>query len=297
MAKDINVIYSRYDLRDMGEPIAYFQVEIPKEVKSWNNIKKGRILHPKFESICLEPESAKIAATNSYLLHVADVVCGGFWPEDGETPFQCFIDFAAIRELAGKTADVAVWINDKGEKVTAVETDTLFAECVTKDDYPDFKKVVPKENLTDFTIKDEDLKELRKFAKENMGKTKDERAKRWAYLKADKGSSTLEVTIMSEDYYEETEIARMEVGLTSESSHWMKVGFSAELFYYSIEGDFTGTFQIHSGFHPAKFLGTSRVTIMSLAHNPDKIYFRDTEQNPEPEDNADNNTDDVKVDW
>lgn len=287
--KKINCNLSDEQLRELGEPIAYFSVEIPKEVKNIGKYtedgKSGR--HPALQSVCLEPGSGKLIATDTRILYTVDIECSGAWPAtDDCNPFRCHIDPKAMRDLAGKTVDIAVW-EDAGnhQKVTACEAAGVLAQhsILSNIMFPDWRRVMPKDFAAGIRISPECIKPLGKFLKANIGNTKSEREERRAVIHITPAADTMQIRIIDPaDSGEIKEVAVAYFDLTEKVTHYGQQCYNEQLLYYSVLEDFNGEirFSRENGIAIATFLGGQRESIlMPLAYNGIESYL--TTEKPE----------------
>lgn len=279
--KEINCRLSLSQLRDLGEPTAYFTAKIPKAAKNLG--KQTSNIQARFEPICIQPELGKIIATDSNILTAMDVECHGDWPKaNGSSPFECFVDSKAISGLAGKEIDIAVWSGYKGDHyVTCCETEGLRTQYqLTGAKYPDWKRVMPDDSGYNVMIAEQELDLLRKFVKANMGRTKAERKLRFAVLHASKDADDLLIRIMEqkEEYSDEWDtVAEQQFDMREyDSRHEFQIIFRADLFYYSIQEDFNGSMWIRDISQAVKFTGILRETILMPSLGCDGLdsYFK-----------------------
>lgn len=280
--KEINCTLSTEQLKELGEPVAYFTVEIPKDVKNIGKCTEdSKGWHPVMQAVCLEPKQGKLIASDTYILYTASVKCSGTWPKaDNNKPFQCFIDSKAIRDLAGKTVDIAVWTDENNhQKVTACEIPGVLAQHTIKTGnlFPDWQRVMPKEHNAIINIDPESVRNLRKFVKDNMGKTKKEREERYVVIHCTPEADNMQVRIV---YENGEEIAVTYADLTGiQDPNYIQQCYNAELFYYSIQEDFSGEISFVDDMRPATFRGESRISIlMPKYHNVFGSYM--TTENP-----------------
>lgn len=291
--KQINCNLTDEQLRELGEPDAYFSLIIPKECKTWGKQTTDEKWRPAMNYICIEPGRGKIIVTNTYILHTIDVECDGVWPTDENgMPFQCFIDPKAIRELAGKQTDIAVW--SQGRKVTGCEASGVLTQNEFAGRFPEYMKLIPREEGCSIKINPDELKRLREFVRANMGKTKAERKSRFVVIHAAKNDAdTLQVRIIERDFEKypdegASELASEQFELSEYATHYAQVVFNAALFYYAVQEDFNGQMWIPDVARPAKFMGKMRRTILMPVYNTAGIdqyvtYYRTAKTEPEPE--------------
>lgn len=265
--KRINCTLTEEQLRDLGEPIAYFTMKLPKEAKNLGKqASKERV---GLEAICVQPERGKIIASDAHILTAMGVDCEGVWPDDkdGKT-FECFIDPKAISSLAGKLVDIAVWTDYKGaHDVTACEATGVCSQYqLTNAKYPNWEKVMPTDDGCNIVMAESALETLRKFVKSNMGKTKKEREKRYVVFGASKEADDVMIQIVdeTEEYSNEyTLIAKEQFDIKSNyPEHDIRMAFNAELFYYSVQEDFNGSIWFRNENSPVKFNGKMRESIL-----------------------------------
>lgn len=274
--KKINCDLSDEQLRELGEPEAYFSVEIPKEVKNIGKCAEdSKGYRPNLQAVCLEPENGKLIASDTHILYTADVKCSGEWPEaSGSTPFQCFIDPKAIRDLAGKTVDIAVWTDENNhQKVTACETVGVLTQhsAGASMAFPNWQRVMPQNHIADIRIAEKDIKPLREFMKANTGKNKTERENRFAVLHITPDADNMQARIIN---FDGEEIAVTYADLCERPTHYIQQSYDPQLFYYSIQEDFNGEILFSREDGPATFKGECRTSIlMPKAHNVIKSYI------------------------
>lgn len=294
--KQINCNLTDEQLRELGEPDAYFSLIIPKECKTWWK-QTDEEWRPATHHICIEPGNGKIIVTNTHILHTIDVECDGAWPTDENgMPFQCFIDPKAIRELAGKQTDIAVW--RQGRKVTACEASGVLTQNELAGRFPDYMRVIPREEGCSIKINPDELKRLREFVRANMGKTKAECKNRCAVVHAAKNDAdTLQVRIIEQDFEKypdegASELASEQFELSEYATHYAQAVFNAALFYYAVQEDFNGQMWIPDVARPAKFMGEMRRTILMPVHMDGIEQYvtndRTAKTEPEPESEKDN---------
>lgn len=273
--KKINCDLTADQLRALGEPIAYFSAILPKEVKNLNKcVEDNKGTHPQLQAICLEPSRNKLIASDSRILAVVDAECSGVWPgEKDGSPFQCYIEPKAIRELAGKTVDIAVWEDEGCQKVTVCEASGVQTQTAASFNlkYPNWQRVIMgNNNECSITIKKDEIGSLRKFIQEHRGKTKSEKESRIVEVHATPEADDLLIRIWGESYGIDinSAIATTSVNLEGEyPTHYIREFFSLELFYYAIQEDFNGGITFHRNkFGPeigmTTFNGTYRVSLM-----------------------------------
>lgn len=279
--KKINCNLSDEELRQLGEPEAYFSVELPKDIKNIGKCAEdGKGYRPVMQAVCLEPERGKLIASDCHILSVADVKCVGEWPNaNSGTPFQCFIDPKAIRELAGKTIDIAVWYDEnRRQKVTACEAVGVLSQQTMRglNAFPNWQRVMPKSVACEARLSAGAITDLRKFIKENMGKTKAEREQRNAVIHLTPEADTMQVRIVNDN---EEEIATTYSQLREIPTRFVQQCYNAELFYYSIQEDFNGVITFAGETLPSTFYGESRTSIlMNKVINNVQNYI--TDENP-----------------
>lgn len=296
--KKINCDLSDKQLRELGEPVAYFSAEIPKEVKNigkyTEDAKTGA--HPMLQSVCLEPGNGKLIASDTRILYTVNVDCVGVWPEtttdydknlerDITTPFRCYIDPKAMREFAGKQIDIAVWLDDKSKhKVTACEAVGVLSQhsIHSRMQFPDWQRVIPKDYIADIKVSPEAIKPLREFLKANMGKTKGERETRQAVIHITPEADNIQIRIIeSGDCGEIKEITAAYFDLVEKATHYGQQCYNEQLFYYSVLEDFNGEIRFSRENGPATFMGEQRVSILMPLAPCDEIKTYLTTEKPE----------------
>lgn len=264
--KEINCFCDIDQMREKGEPIAYFTMDIPKEARNIGKCADKDHNRPMFLGICIEPDNNKMIVGNTKILHVIDAKCEGIWPEqqDGK-PFQCNIDPKAIGALAGKLVDVAVWEKDGKLDITACEADGVRTQYQEHNiAYPNYERVIPKNCNAIMMIEKDSIKPLRAFLKENRGKTKAERENRIAIVEATANSSEGKVTIYEQhEGYQitYTKIAEPLIIKLDRCDIDIKAAFNAQLLYFAVEDDFNGKIW-PSASHANKFNGEMRQTLL-----------------------------------
>lgn len=268
--KKINCNLSDEQLRGLGEPVAYFSVEIPKEVKNIGKYtespKEG--YHPALQAVCLEPENGKMIASDTRILYTVDVECFGTWPApNGGRPFQCYIDPKAMREFAGKTVDIAVWLDEENnQKVTACESAGVLSQhsmCGRNVCYPDWQRVIPRNHAAAIKVAPDAVKPLREFLKANMGRTKSECRERQAVIHITPEADDMQVRIIDPvDYGEIKEVAVEYFDLAERATHYGQQSYNGQLLYYSVLEDFNGEIRFSRDNGPATFLGEQRVSLL-----------------------------------
>lgn len=277
------------DLREKGEPIAWFTIDIPKEVKNLNkciNEKKHKYSMPQLNTICVVPENGKLYATNTHILQSVRVTCSGEWPagEDKEVggtiyyrPFQCNIDPKAINHLAGKTVDVAVWQDGNGNlDVTACEAPGVLTQydetrrggrC-----FPDAERILRQERELTIRIARDSLKPMRDWVKEHMGKATPDSSGSWdgsnrVILHAIPYADTVRLAIKRRnDNYEWEDVAVADFDLDGKADSEVQLRFYAPLFHLSVDGDFNGEICMTDHCHPVSFMGECRTSVLMPLH-------------------------------
>lgn len=277
--KEINCICDIEQMREKGEPIAYFTIDIPKEAKNIGNCADKDYIRPQLMGVCIEPGNNKMIVSNTKILHVIDAKCEGVWPEDKNgKPFQCNIEPKAISALAGKLVDVAVWEKDGKLDITACEANGVRSQYQERNvKYPDYMRVIPQNCDAIMMIAQDSIKPLQVYLKANRGKTKAERENRIAIVEATANGIDGKVTV-----YEKSagwEITYFKVGepfifKLERCDTDIKIAYNAHLLYFAVEDDFNG--EIWPCEHGAnKFNGEMRQTLlMPMAVNFEEIEKR-----------------------
>lgn len=269
--KKINCNLSDEQLRELGEPVAYFNVEIPKEVKNMGKYTKDAKTggHAALQAVCLEPENGKLIASDTRILYTAAIRCDGSWPAgDNNRPFQCFIDPKAIRELAGKTVDIAVWLDESDhQKVTACEAAGVLTQHSIPSSgmgcwFPDWKRVMSQDTAATIRIAKDAVKPLREFLKANMGKNKAEREGRFAVVHVTPEADDMQVRIMDLCDGDLKEVAVTYADLENRSERYILQSYDEQLFYYSVLEDFGGEISFAGDCRPATFKGECRTSLL-----------------------------------
>ena len=269
--KKINCNLSDEQLRELGEPVAYFNVEIPKDVKNMGKYTKDAKTggHAALQAVCLEPENGKLIASDTRILYTAAIRCDGSWPAgDNNRPFQCFIDPKAIRELAGKTVDIAVWLDESDhQKVTACEAVGVLTQHSIPSSgmgcwFPDWKRVMSQDTAATIRIAKDAVKPLREFLKANMGKNKAEREGRFAVVHVTPEADDMQVRIMDLCDGNLKEVAVTYADLENRSERYILQSYDEQLFYYSVLEDFGGEISFAGDCRPATFKGECRTSLL-----------------------------------
>ncbi|MDE6649162.1 MAG: hypothetical protein K2K45_04460 [Muribaculaceae bacterium] len=262
--KEINCICDIEQMREKGEPIAYFTIDIPKEAKSIGNCADKN--HSQLMGVCIEPGNNKMIVSNTVILHVIDAKCEGVWPEkrNGKT-FQCNISPKAIRALAGKLVDVAVWEKDGKLDITACEANGVRSQYQERNVvYPNYERVIPKNCDAIMMIAQDSIKPLRSYLKANRGKTKAERDNRIAIVEASTNSNEGRISIYEQSTGWEITYFRVEEPLTVTLDRCdtdIKIAYNANLLYFAVEDDFNGEVWSYDN-RVNKFNGEMRQTLL-----------------------------------
>lgn len=269
-------------LFDLGEPCAYFSAKFPKEAKTLKNqtSKERVILMP----VCLQPSLNKIIASDTKILTAMNVDCVGYWPEniDGK-PFECFINPKAISALAGKTVDIAMWQDESARHyITCCETTGVRTQYqLTGAKYVDWQRVINKTYSEDknICIAQKDISALQNFIKKNIGKTKKEQRVRVVSLMYTAGADSLNVRIaeQQQEYNLNAEIiAENSFTLELPFQHDFHVVYSAQQFFYAVQGDFNGNIWFADHNNASKFIGAIRQSLLmpiNVRPNNTDLYF------------------------
>ncbi len=273
------------DLREKGEPIAWFTIDIPKEVKNLNkcvNPKKCQYTMPQLSAVCVVPENGKMYASDTHILQCVKAPCNGEWPageekEVGGTiyyrPFQCNIDPKAISHLAGKTVDVAVWQDANGKlDVTACEAPGVLMQYDEakrgNQRFPDAERILKQERERAIRIVRDSLKPMRDWVREHMGKATPDSSGSWdksnhVTLHVSPYADTVQLTIKRRnDNYEWEEVAVAEFDLHEQPDFEMEATFWVPLFHLSVDGDFNGEMRLTDSYHPFNFMGEYRTSVL-----------------------------------
>ena len=281
------------DLREKGEPIAWFTIDIPKEAKNLNkciNNKKHGYIMPQLTSICVVPEYGKLYATNTHILQSVAARCDGEWPvgvekESGGTiyyqPFQCNIDAKAINYLAGKTVDVAVWQNEDGKlDVTACEAVgvlTQYDESKRRgNSFPNAERIISQSRDMTIKLRPAEIKKMRDWVKANVGKLTPNSSGEWyennrlrLHTAPEADSVMLSIEAEGEDFeWHEVSTAYFDLAETVDTE--ISIWFCAPLFYLSVDGDFNGEISIADNCHPASFAGVYRTSVLMPMSIPER---------------------------
>lgn len=278
--KEINCFCGIEQMREKGEPIAYFTIDIPKEAKNIGKCinKKKNFNLPQLHSICIEPENNKIIATDTHVLQTLDAKCSGVWPEGKEAkiegldttvyhPFQCNIDPKAINALAGKSVDVAVWEKDGKLDITACETDGVRSQYAESGNpFPNWQRVVSCEFEKVIRIEREDVSLMLTWLKKNVGKTTPDSRGDWAYnnhVKIELTDHLMKLTIRvhNNDEWKWEEGESYTVAHDSKIEKPLTTCFVAPLMLLSIDGDFNGKIGFNKQ-KPSMFFGKYRDSLI-----------------------------------
>lgn len=265
-AKQINCIFDDKQLFDLGEPIAYITAEFPKKIKNLGEY-YNHLFCPALEVIYLEPSSNKLIASAGAALSVVDVKCSGVWEDDLAQeiplPFQCHIDPKAIKELAGKKVDFAVWEKDD-HVITACETEGVTAQ---KQCHKDFKQhywqieMVPDQKFADvtLTIPRDEIADLRKFIKEHQGTTQNDRDTRKLGFSVDAQANRLLLKIYDNLILDTIAVMSIE----NFSCDMPPMHLNLDSANLAIGEDFTGDISLYTNARRIAFKGDHRISIMA----------------------------------
>ncbi len=274
--KEINCICDIEQMREKGEPIAYFTIDIPKEAKNIGNCADKNFSRPQFMGVCIEPGNNKMIVCNTKILHVIDAKCEGVWPEGKNgKPFQCNIDPKAISVLAGKLVDVAVWEKNGKLDITACEANGVRSQYQERNiAYPDYGRVIPQNCDAIMMIAQDSIQPLRSYLKVNRGKTKAERENRIAIVEASENGNECRVSVyeVSKSYgITSNRVGEPLVVKIDRCDTDVKIAYNAHLLYFAVEDDFNGEIW-PSDSRANKFNGEMRQTLlMPMVANYEEI--------------------------
>lgn len=268
-AKQINCDLNAKQLFDLGEPVAYFTAEFPREIK---NLGEYYIdIESPLDVIYLEPSSNKLIASLGAKLCIVDVKCTGVWKDDltqeNTLPFQCHIDPKAIKEFAGKKVDFAVWEKDD-YVTTACETEGVTAQKQCHKDYEQLDwqmRMISDQESADatLTIPQDKITDLRKFLKEHQGTTIDDRVFRQIEFSVDTQTNRLLLKIYDGLIYDVIAVMSIENFLCDIPPICINL-YSANL---AIGEDFTGDISLYINKDTIVFRGDHRISMMECHRN------------------------------
>lgn len=276
--KYINYNQDMIDKLQTIEPIAWFSIKVPKSAaKLGEYIKKD--IQPQLAKIIIEPENGVMVSSNAHILQSVSVVCEGKWltaEANGDKALQCSIDPKAIKRLAGRTIDVAVYRNEN-KTITIIEEPHTATMFVSEHSFPlNWANIIRSEYEKErIEIAKDELPKLQQWLKENAGKLSENRG---IQLNATPESDTIRMRIFS-DLTDEEEICEPMDFKLSEKTGYIQLRYAAYLFYLSVEGDFNGELLVQDK-KPASFKGEMRETIlMPVAYE----YSYCSDMNTKPE--------------
>ncbi|MDE5886437.1 MAG: hypothetical protein K2H46_02495 [Muribaculaceae bacterium] len=264
--KEINCICDIEQMREKGEPIAYFTIDIPKEAKNIGNCADKNFIRPQLMGVCIEPGNNKMIVSNTKILHIIDAKCEGVWPDGKNSkPFQCNIEPKAISALAGKLVDVAVWEKDGKLDITACEANGVRSQYQEHNiAYPNYERVMPQNCNAVMMIAQDSIKPLRAYLKANRGKTKAERENRIAIVEAISSLKSCKVSVYEQSAGYKTTYNLVDEPLIVKIDRCdtdIKIAYNAHLLYFAVEDDFNG--EIWTADNRAnKFNGEMRQTLL-----------------------------------
>lgn len=268
--KEINCTRHTLSLQDLGEPEAYFTVSIPKAAKHLGNCVKNA-QNDALHCICLQTDDkghSFLIATDAYILTAFGVLRYG-----DKTASECFIHPKAIRDLAGKEVDVAMWQDETYKKhgqikhyLTACEAEGVRSQYqCTGQTFPDWKRVMNRETALCSTIVSRDIPKLQKFVRNEMGKTKKERQDRAVVIRANKGDRQMDIEIY--DRSDNMLVSAMKVNLSKQAAKRFQFVHSAERFYYAIQADFCGDIRCTTDSISSVYYGAQSTTMLIALPN------------------------------